>query len=131
MAEKLTAKQNDLADLLASLPECMGADFDAVCAPGRHNDLACTDVVETAERMGIDFAMAPFSVEDLHLGMAVEADQRGVAPDDLLDEDLLEIGKVAMYNLQRQSDFYTQLTAAHAPGDPVPAGYHLADVGTD
>jgi hypothetical protein len=127
-----TADLAALTDLLASLPECMGADFEAaVCAPSRPTDLSCADVLEVAEQLGIDFGLAPFTIEQLHLGMEVEAEQRGTTELNLLDDDLLEIGKIAVSNLQRQSDFYVQLTSAHAPGDPQPVAYHMVEIGTD
>lgn len=126
------AARSDLADLLVSLPECMGADVEAaVCAPTRATYLSCADVVETAERLGIDFIRAPFTPQQLHLGMVFEAEQRASDLDDLLDEDMLELGKIAATNLDVQPDFYVQLTVAHAPGDGVPVAYHLSDVGTD
>lgn len=142
MATQPRSTPSELSALLATLPECMGADVEAVvCAPARSNSLTCADVVDVAERLGIDFTRAPFSIQQLHLGMAVEADQRtlgeadaqdaGLPDGDLLDEDLLELGKIVVINLQRQPDYYVQLTAAHAPGDLVAVPYHLLDVGTD
>jgi hypothetical protein len=132
MATRSNATHSTLAELLATLPECMGADLEAVvCAPARSNSLTCADVVDVAEQLRIDFASAPFSIQQLHLGMAVEADQRTTDAADLLDEDLLDLGKSAVINLQRQPDHYVQLTAAHAPGDLVAVPYHLLDVGTD
>ena len=127
-----STSQTELAELLAELPECMGADVEPlVCAPSRAAYVSCADVVDTAERMGIDFIRAPFSAQQLHLGMAVEADLLNVQDADLLDEDLLELGKIAATNLERQPDYYVQLTTAHAPGDPPLPAYQHADVGTD
>jgi hypothetical protein len=121
-----------LTDLLARLPEYMGADVEAaVCAPSRQVSLACADVVEVAEQLGIDFGLAPFTAAHLHLGMEVEAEQRLAVGAGLLDEDMLELGRIAASNLQRQSDYYVRMTAAHAPGDPLPVAYHLGEVGTD
>ena len=127
-----TTTRSELAELLSTLPECMGADVEPLaCAPPRTNSLPCADVVDVAEQLGIDFAVAPFSIQQLHLGMAVEADQRTTDCADLLDEDVLELGKIAVINLQRQPDYYAQLTVAHAPGDLVAMAYDHADVGTD
>lgn len=128
-----TLTKSDLAELLATLPECMGADVEPlVCSPARGASLlSCADVVDTAERMGIDFIHTPFTAQQLHLGMAVEADQRHADDADLLDEDLLELGKIAATNLELRTDFYQQLTTAHAPGDPLPVANHPADVGAD
>lgn len=132
MTDQTSVKRSDLAELLASLPECMGADVEPlVCAPSRDASVSCADVIDTAERMGIDFIRASFTAQQLHLGMAVEADQRRTDESVLMDEDLLELGIIAAKNLERQLDYYVQLTSAHAPGDPLPVTYHLADIGTD
>src|SRR3954470_13820154 len=106
------------ADILAARPTDGVA---AVGAPGHRSDLTCADVLDVADLLGIDFAMAPFSVEELQLGINVELDiGHECAPSvvDLLDDDLVELGMVAVANLQERADYYTQLTRAHAPGDP-------------
>lgn len=99
-------------------------------------DLPAAEVVDVAEQLGIDFTIAPFSIEDLKLGMEVELEQErfvaaaATATIDA-DDDLAEIGMVAIAHLQAQPDFYTMLTQVHAPGDPAPPSYEHADVGTD
>jgi hypothetical protein len=104
----------------------------AACA--HPSAIAGSEVVEVADLLGIDFAVAPFTVEDLQLGLEVEReieDECTPSIMDLLDDDLVEIGKIAMANLQERSDYYARLTQAQAPGDlPMPTHQH-ADVGAD
>ena len=95
-------------------------------------DLPAAEVVDVAEQLGIDFTVAPFSLEELKLGMEVELEQeRFVAAAADGDDDLAEIGMAAVARLRERPDFYTILTQVHAPGDPAPATYEHADVGTD
>jgi hypothetical protein len=120
-----------VADILATLPDEVRA---ALTVPSHQTDLSGAEVVEVAEVLGIDFAAAPFSIEDLQLGLEVELElEQECAPSvvDLLDEDLVELGKAAVAHLRGQPDYYARLTQAHAPGDPPPCAHHYADVGND
>jgi hypothetical protein len=131
MATNMHAPSTRLADLLAAQPKDVVA---AVCAPSQQSELTGSEVVEVAELLGIDFAIAPFSVEDLQLGLEVELEiEHECAPSmvDALDEDLVELGIIAVSNLQERSDYYTQLTQACAPGDPPLPRHEHADVGAD
>jgi len=131
--DEISSSQSELADILATLPECMGADVDSVvCSPSHQSGLTCGDVIEVADLIGIDFASVPFTAQDLHLGMVIELEQeRPAAPTDIIDDDLLEIGKTAVSHLHERPDYYVRLTQAHAPGDPPVPEYQYADVGTD
>ena len=125
------ATSSELTEMLSSLPECMGADVEPLaCTPPRNETVSCADVVDVAEQLLVDFTRAPFTPQQLHLGMSIEAEQRNLESD-LLDEDLMDLGRIAVINLQRRPDYYKDLTSAHAPGDPVSVPYHLLDVGTD
>ena len=96
--------------------------------------VAGAEAVEVAELLGIDFTASLFGIEDLRLGLEVERDLGSdCAPSmvDLADDDLVELGKVAVAHLLDQPDYYTWLTQPHAPGDPTPPQYRHADVGTD
>lgn len=118
-------------DALAEQPAIV---IDAVCAPSHQSELTGADVVEVAEMLGVDFAAAPFTVEELQTGMEVELELgHECTPSmvDLIDDDLVEIGKVAVANLQERADYYSQLTQAHAPGDPPMPLHRNADVGGD
>jgi len=119
-------------DLIAAFSEQAHAVHSG---SARHGDLTCAEVLEVAELLGIDFAAAPFSPEDLQVGMEVEIEiGHECAPSlvDAPDEDLIEVGKAAVSHLQEQSDYYTHLTQAHAPGDPpLSHQYPYTDVGCD
>lgn len=107
---------------------------DMLSAVAYHTELTGADAVEIAELLGIDFAQVPYSVEDLLLGLEIESEiGNECAPSmvDAPDDDLVDLGKVAARYLQEQSDYYTWLAQPHAPGDPTPAQYAHADVGTD
>ncbi len=105
-----------------------------MCAPSHQTDLTGAEVVEVAELLGIDFAAAPFNAEELQIGMEVELELgHECTPSmvDIIDDDLIEVGKFAVANLQQQSDYYRQLTQAQAPGDPPVQPHRNADVGGD
>jgi Protein of unknown function (DUF5661) len=131
MATNVHTPSTRHADLMAAQPEDVVA---AVCAPPQQSELTGSEVVEVAELLGVDFAIAPFSVEDLQLGLEVELEiGHECAPSmvDALDEDLVELGMVAVANLRERSDYYTRLTRAQAPGDPPLPRHEHADVGSD
>jgi hypothetical protein len=106
-----------------------------VAAASAHpSTVAGAEVVEVADLLGIDFSVAPFTVEDLRLGLEVEREiEDDCTPSmvDLLDDDLVDLGKIAVANLQERSDYYTCLTQAQAPGDPPMPAHQHADVGAD
>ena len=118
-------------DVTLARPEAVVA---AVCAPSHQSDLSGADVLDVAELLGIDFAAAPFSVEDLQLAIEVELElENECTPSmvDTLDDDLVEVGKVAVAHLRDRSDYYSQMTQVHAPGDPPLPRFEHADVGAD
>ena len=120
-----------LADILAALPETQ--DMPA-CTPSRRSALRDTDTIEVAELLGIDFAAAPFTVEDLQLGLEMEldlGDECTPSMVDLLDDDLVELGMIAVANLRERSDYYTRMSQANAPGDPPLRARQRAEVGAD
>ena len=131
MATSTSIDTTSLTDALAEQPEWV---INAICAPSHQSELTGAEVVEVADLLGIDFAAAPFSVEDLQIGMEVELELGNeCAPSmvDILDDDLVEVGKIAVANLQERSDYYSQLTQAHAPGDPPMCQHRHVDVGGD
>ena len=131
MATSTSIHTASLADTLAEQPATVVA---AVCAPSHHTDLTGADVVEVAELLGIDFAAAPFSAEDLQVGMEVELElgyECTPSMVDIIDEDLMELGKIAVANLQEQPDYYTQLSKPQAPGDLQVQPLRNAGVGCD
>jgi hypothetical protein len=131
MATSTSINTTNLADTLAEQPAMVVA---AVCAPSHQSELTGAEIVEVAELLGIDFAAAPFTVEELQAGIELELElEYECAPSmiDALDGDLVEIGKIAVAHLQERSDYYRQLTQAHAPGDPPVAQHRNADLAGD
>lgn len=131
MATSTSINATILTDALTEQPERVVA---AVCAPSHQSELTGAEVVEVAELLGIDFAAAPFTAKELQAGIEVELElgyECTPSMVDVIDEDLLEIGKIAIANLQERSDYYLQLTQAHAPGDPPVQQHRPADVGGD
>jgi hypothetical protein len=119
------------ADIFAARPE---EAVEALRAPSHRSDLTGADVVEVVERLGIDFSTVPFTIEDLRLGLEVEskyANELTPSMPDNLDGDLVEVGTIAVANLHERLDYYTQLTRAHAPGDPTRLLHAHSNVGTD
>jgi hypothetical protein len=124
-------RTNHLPDILASLPE---RTESPACNRPRTASLKGPEAVEVAERLGLDVAAAPFTVDDLQLGLDVELELRGACSPsmlDLLDDDLVELGKTVVANLCERADYYTRLIQAHAPGDPPSRQRWYAEVGTD
>jgi hypothetical protein len=131
MATSTSIHTTSLIDALADVPAQVVA---AVCAPSHPSEVTGADVVEVAELLGIDFTAATFSARELQVGMEVELELGyECAPSmvDALDEDLVEIGKIAVANLQDRSDYYCQLTQPHAPGDPPVRQQRNVNVGSD
>jgi hypothetical protein len=131
MVTSMNRHTTSMADTLAEQPEDVVA---AVCAPSHHAALTGAEVVEVAELLGIDFAAAPFSVEDLQRGIELELELGNECSSsmvDAIDDDLVEVGKSTVSMLQEQADYYIQLTQPHAPGDPTLLRHVHADIGGD
>lgn len=131
MATKASSYTTSLADTLAEQPQRV---VDAVCAPSHQNELTGAEVVEIAELLGIDFAAAPFSAEEFQTGMEVELELGYECMPSLVDapdDELVEIGRIAVANLQERPDYYWQLTRAHAPGDPAMQQHRIPELGGD
>ena len=65
---------------------------------------------EIGERIGIDWAGAPFDVEQFRLGMEVEL-EHGLhdIQTNVTDDDPLVTGKIALAHLREFPDYYTRL----------------------
>ena len=76
------------------------------------------------EQIGIDWATAPFDVEQFRSGMDVELEhgQRDAATD-VTGSDPVVTGKIALAHLNEFPDYYTRLAVmeAEAPGRVSPA----------
>ena len=129
MADSIIACTPSLADVLAPLPETLEAP---ACAPSRRTPLAPSAAVEIAGLFDIDFAAAPFSINDLQLGLDLELEQLCYPSlSDSPGDDLVAVGMLVLAHLYERADYYRQLTTAHAPGDPVPLAFQRAEVGAD
>ena len=131
MTQSTHAQSDLLEGILAALPAPL---FDELRANVHPSGIAGAEAVEIADLLGIDFALAPFTVEDLKLGLEVERELcEECAPSlvDILDEDLVNLGKIVVANLHERSDYYTQLTRAQAPGDPPLPLHEHPGVGAD
>jgi len=62
------------------------------------------------EQIGIDWASAPFDVEQFRMGMDVEL-EHGLhdAATNVTDDDPVVTGKIALAHLHEFSDYYTRL----------------------
>lgn len=118
-----------LPDLLAALPDELDAP---VCSPSRQTELTAADVIDVAELIGIDFAMVPFSIDELQLGIEMELEHRRFfSQPAATGADLVALGQAALAHLCQRPDFYTRLSTAHSPGDPLPPEYRIDEVGAD
>jgi hypothetical protein len=75
--------------------------------------------VEEARRIGqeigIDWATAPFDVEQFRMGMAVELEHGAHDPEtNVTGDDPLLTGKIAWAHLKEFPDYYTRLAAMEA-----------------
>ncbi len=68
------------------------------------------DARRVGEQIGIDWATAPFDVEQFRMGMDVELEhgQRDLATN-VTEDDPLVTGKIALAHLNEFSDYYTRL----------------------
>jgi Protein of unknown function (DUF5661) len=67
------------------------------------------------EAIGIDWASAPFDVEQFRLGLAVELEHGAHDPEtNVTGDDELMTGKIAWAHLKELSDYYTRLARMEA-----------------
>jgi hypothetical protein len=64
------------------------------------------------EQIGIDWASAPFDVEQFRRGMDVELEHgRSEPATNVTDDDAVTTGKIALAHLNEFADYYTRLEA--------------------
>jgi uncharacterized protein DUF5661 len=70
------------------------------------------------ERIGIDWATAPFDVEQFRMGMNVEL-EHGLhdLQTDVTGSDPVVTGKIALAHLKEFPDYYTRLARTEAEGE--------------
>ena len=65
---------------------------------------------EIGSKIGIDWASAPFDVEQFRLGLEVELEHGAHDPEtDVTHDDPLQTGKIAWAHLKELPDYYTRL----------------------
>jgi Protein of unknown function (DUF5661) len=70
------------------------------------------------ERIGIDWAAAPFDVEQFRLGMEVELEHGAHDPQtDVTGSDPVVTGKIALAHLKEFPDYYTRLKRMEAEAE--------------
>ncbi|HSD76633.1 MAG TPA: DUF5661 family protein [Solirubrobacteraceae bacterium] len=68
------------------------------------------DARRIGEQLGLDWASAPFDVEQLRMGMDVELEHGARDPEtDVTGDDALTTGKIALAHLREFPDYYTRL----------------------
>ena len=70
------------------------------------------------EQIGIDWATAPFDVEQFRMGMDVELEHGSHDPQtDVTGSDPLVTGKIALAHLKEFPDYYTRLKKMEADAE--------------
>jgi DNA-directed RNA polymerase alpha subunit len=70
------------------------------------------------ERIGIDWASAPFDVEQFQMGMDVELEHGTHDPEtNVTDDDVTLTAKIARAHLNEFPDYYTRLAAMEAEAE--------------
>jgi len=70
------------------------------------------------EQIGIDWASAPFDVEQFRMGMDVELEHGKQDPDtNVTDDDLVVTTKIARAHLNEFPDYYTRLAVMEADAE--------------
>ena len=73
---------------------------------------------EIGESIGIDWAAAPFDVEEFRAGLHVELEHGRRDPEtDVTDDDPVVTGKIARAHLNEFPDYYTRLAIMEAEAE--------------
>lgn len=73
---------------------------------------------QIGEKIGIDWATSPFSVDEFLTGLGVELEHGGHDPEtDVTGDDPILTGKIAWAHLKELPDYYTRLTAMEAEAE--------------
>jgi hypothetical protein len=76
------------------------------------------EALEVANRLGLDFAAEPFSLEEFRRGMDVELEHgRRDAATNVTGDDALTTGKIALAHLREIPDYYTRLAHMEAEAE--------------
>jgi DNA-directed RNA polymerase alpha subunit len=76
------------------------------------------DARATGERIGIDWAQAPFDVEQFRMGMDVELEHGTRDPaTNVTDDDVTVTAKIARAHLNEFPDYYSRLAVMEAEAE--------------
>jgi hypothetical protein len=75
------------------------------------------------ERIGVDWASAPFDAEQFRMGMDVELEHDTRDPDtNVTDDDVIMTAKIARAHLNEFPDYYTRLAKMEAEAEAEEGG---------
>ena len=70
------------------------------------------------EKLGIDWKLAPFDVEQYRMGLDIELEHRTRDPDtSVTDDDPIMTGRIALAHLKEFPDYYTRLAKMEAEAE--------------
>jgi hypothetical protein len=73
---------------------------------------------EIGEKIGVEWAAAPFDVEQFRMGLEVELEHGRRDPDtDVTGDDPITTGKIALAHLREFPDYYTRLARMEAEAE--------------
>jgi hypothetical protein len=76
------------------------------------------EAMDVAVRLGIDFAVEKFTLEDFRAGMAVELEHGRRDPaTNVTGDDPITTGKIALAHLREMPDYYTRLARMEAEAE--------------
>lgn len=82
------------------------------------SEFTAEEAKAAGERVGIDWATAPFDVEQLRAGMDVELEHGTHDPEtNVTDDDVDVTAKIALAHLNEFPDYYTRLVAMEAEAE--------------
>jgi hypothetical protein len=83
-----------------------------------HGRVSTDEAGRVGERLGIDWASAPFDVEQFRAGMEVELEHGTRDPaTDVTGDDPIVTGKIALAHLKEFPDYYTRLKRMEEEAD--------------
>lgn len=76
------------------------------------------DALEVATRLGVDFAVEPFTLEEFRAGMDVELEHGSRDPaTNVTGDDPLMTGRIALAHLREMPDYYVRLARMEAEAE--------------
>ena len=89
-----------------------------VCVMSDRAHFTADEARAAGERIGIDWAISRFDVEQFRMGLAVELEHGRRDPEtNVSDDDELTTGKIARAHLNEFPDYYTRLAKMEAEAE--------------